>query len=65
MEELEQIRLQTETARAQTSKTAAQKKAAMEARLKKVRDLKRQRMGLKPLSMYIYSTLCSKEKKNA
>ena len=52
MEELEKIRLQTEAARSQTSKSASQKKAALEARLKKVRDLKRQRMGLKPLSTF-------------
>lgn len=57
MEELEKIRLQTEAARTQTSKSASQKKAALEARLKKVRDLKRLRMGLKPLSRFLYPIL--------
>ncbi|KAI9556970.1 hypothetical protein GHT06_016764 [Daphnia sinensis] len=49
MEELERIRKQTETARAQTAQTSMDKQSALEARLKKVRDRKRQKLGLPPL----------------
>lgn len=50
MEELEGIRKQTEAARAQIAQTSTDKQSALEARLKKVRDRKRQKMGLPPLS---------------
>ncbi|XP_057374445.2 LOW QUALITY PROTEIN: coiled-coil domain-containing protein 174-like [Daphnia carinata] len=50
MEELERIRKQTEMARAQTAQTSLDKQSALEARLKKVRDRKRQKLGLPPLS---------------
>ncbi|KZS11786.1 Coiled-coil domain-containing protein 174 [Daphnia magna] len=49
MEELERIRKQTEMARAQTAQTSLDKQSALEARLKKVRDRKRQKLGLPPL----------------
>ncbi|XP_046654324.1 coiled-coil domain-containing protein 174-like isoform X1 [Daphnia pulicaria] len=51
MEELERIRKLTEAARAQTTQTSADKQSALEARLKKVRDRKRQKLGLPPLSI--------------
>lgn len=50
MEELERIRKQTEMARAQTTQTSSDKQSALEVRLKKVRDRKRQKLGLPPLS---------------
>lgn len=50
MEELERIRRQTETARAQTAQTSSVKLSALEERLKKVRDRKRAKLGLPPLS---------------
>ena len=50
MEELERIRKQTEAARAQTAQTSTDKRSALEARLKKVRDRKRKNLGLPPLS---------------
>ncbi len=51
MEELKRIRKLTEAARAQTTQTSADKQSALEARLKKVRDRKRQKLGLPPLSI--------------
>lgn len=50
MEELENIRRQTEAARTLTAQVVNDKQAALEARLKKVRDRKRQKLGLPPLS---------------
>lgn len=52
MEELDKIRRQTEAAREQTARTSTDKQLALEARLKKVRDRKRQKLGLPPLSKY-------------
>ena len=50
MEELERLRQQTEAARAQVAQSAVQKRDAMEARLQKVRDRKRAKLGLGPKS---------------
>lgn len=52
MEELDKIRRQTEAARVQTAQASTDKQSALEARLKKVRDRKRQKLGLPPLSKY-------------
>ena len=59
MEELETIRKQTEAARKQTAQTNSDKQLALEARLKKVRDRKRQKLGLPPLSKNRFSFILS------
>lgn len=53
MEELERLRKQTEAARAQVVQSTAQKRDTLEARLQKVRDRKRAKLGLPPLSMAV------------
>lgn len=52
MEELEQLRRGTEASRAAAATTAVTKRQALDARLKKIRDRKRQKLGLPPLSTY-------------
>lgn len=60
MEELERIRKQTEAARAQTTQTSTDKQSALEERLKKVRDRKRKKLGLPPLSKKCERLMVSK-----
>ena len=50
MEELERLRKQTEAARVQVAQSTVQKHNALEARLQKVRDRKRAKLGLPPIS---------------
>lgn len=52
MEELDNLRRQTETGRAAAVSAASTKRAALDARLKKVRERKRQKLGLPPLSKF-------------
>lgn len=49
MQELEKSRRQTESARAQTAQTSSLKQTALNQRLMKVRQRKRQKLGLPPL----------------
>ena len=49
MQELEKIRKETESVRAQSAQTSGLKKAALNQRLMKVRQRKRQKLGLPPL----------------
>ncbi len=52
MEELDNLRRQTETGRAAAVSAASTKRAALDARLKRVRERKRQKLGLPPLSKF-------------
>ena len=53
MQELEKSRRQTESARAQTAQTSSLKQTALNQRLMKVRQRKRQKLGLPPLGNVI------------
>ena len=54
MAELDRLRRQTENSRSAAAQSAEAKKAALDARLKKVRERKRQKLGLPPLSEFFF-----------
>ena len=55
MEELEKIRKETESIRAQSAQTSGLKQAVLNQRLMKVRQRKRQKLGLPPLGSCYFS----------